>query len=248
MLVLCYHNGALGHTVSALIDSCTKEGGQDFPSFVINKNLHNYTPRSGLYQVKHPYIDIEKERNRNNIVISSTSTSVSGRLLILLMGLLKSNAQTAPVFNEPVVYKQDGTLFGEQLEILSLTLKDKISQETDWYTDADFQLDIIDFWTNCQGIEKFLLDCGLTPMPVRILEFCQKVMETNAEYFDTIQKCVTIAHDVIHNQEYDIELTFYEAAMCHMLLLQHSNKTHQEIKLLQSMPNNTASFIKIFKE
>ena len=248
MLVLCYHNGALGHTVSALIDSCTKEGSGNFPSFVTNKNLHHYMPQSKGYQIKHPYINIEQERNHNNTVISSTSSSVFGRLLILLMGLLKSNAQTTPVFNAPVQYKQDGTLFGEQLETLSLTLKDKISKEDDWYTDVDYQLDVVYFWTNPQGIEKFLLDCNLTPIPVRVLEFCQKVRETNAVYFDTVKKCVTIAHDVINNQEYDIDLTFYEAAMCHMLLLKHFDRPHQEIKLMQCMPTNTASFIQIFKD
>jgi hypothetical protein len=248
MLVLCYHNGALGHTVSALIDSCTKEVGGNFPSFVINKNLHHYIPQSRVYQVKHPYIDIEQERKHNNIVISSSSKSVFGRLLILLMGLLKSNVQTTPGFNAPVVYKQNGTLFGEQLEILSLTLKDKISKEADWYTDVDYQLDVMDFWTNPQGIEKFLLDCNLTPIPVRVLEFCQKVREINAVYFDTVKKCVTITQDVINNKEYNIDLTFYEAAMCHMLLLQHFNKTHNEVKLVQCMPTNTASFIQIFKD
>jgi hypothetical protein len=201
-----------------------------------------------VYQVKHPYINIEQERKHNNIVISSSSKSVFGRLLILLMGLLKSNAQTTPEFNTPIVYKQNGTMFGEQLEILSLTLKDKISKEADWYTDVDYQLDVVDFWTNPLGIEKFLLDCNLTPIPVRVLEFCQKVRETNAVYFDTVKKCVTITQDVINNQEYNIDLTFYEAAMCHMLLLQHFDKSHQEIKLVQCTPTNTTSFIQIFKD
>ena len=48
ILVLCYHNGALGHTVSALIDCCTKEG----PSFVPGENLHHYNTKSLLYQIK----------------------------------------------------------------------------------------------------------------------------------------------------------------------------------------------------
>ena len=246
MLILCYHNGALGHTVSALLDCCTREGGQDFPSFVPGKNLHHYKTNSSLYQIKHPYVDVKHEQ-QNNIVVSSTSLSITGRLLVLLMGLSKYN-NAEPEFDNPVIYKQTGSTFGEQLEILSLTLRDKITRNSDWLLDTDYQLDITDFWYNPDAVELFLVKCGLTPIPDRVITFCNLVTTTNSKYFNTIQKCVTLVHDVINNKQYDIDLTFYETAMCHMLLLLQTEKSHIDIKLLTHQPTSTADFIEIFKD
>jgi len=247
MLVLCYHNGALGHTVSALIDCCTKEGSQEFPSFVPGENLHHYKTKSLLYQIKHPNIDVNYEQQNNNIVVSSTSLTVYGRLLILLMGLLKYNKKL-PEFNAPMFFKQTGDTYGEQIEILSLTLKDKIQHTTDWFLDANYHLDIMDFWYNTSNVEKFLVNCGFTPMPKKIEKFCDAVVYTNSKYFDIIQKCVTLVHDVINNKQYNIDLTFYETAMCHMLLLLQTEKSHVDIKLLTCHPTSTADFIEIFKD
>jgi hypothetical protein len=246
MLILCYHNGALGHTVSALFDCCTKEGGQNFPSFVPDKNLHHYKTKSKLYQVKHPDINVKQEQ-LSNVVVSSTSHSISGRLLILLMGLEKHN-NAHPEFNNPIVYKQTGKTFGEQLEILSLTLKDKVTKDSEWLVDTDYQLDIMDFWHNPSEIETCLVKCGFTPVFNRVDEFCKMVANTNSKYFGVIQKCLTIVQDVINNKHYNIDLTFYETAMCHMLLLQQTGKSHIDIKLLNQQPTSTADFIEIFKD
>lgn len=247
MLVLCYHNGALGHTVGALMDCCTEEGTQDFPSFVPGKNLHHYKTRSLLYKIKHPNVNIVQEQKHNNIVVSSTATNITGRLLVLLMGLMKYN-NSDPTFNNPIVYKQTGNTFGEQLEILSLTLKDKVTNDSDWLMDTNHQLDIMSFWNNVSDVNLFLINCGFTPLPDKVKDFCNKVVFTNSKYFDSIQKCVTIAQDVINNLQYDIDLTFYEAAMCHMLLLCETKKSHIEIKLLPSQPTSTTDFIEIFKD
>ena len=247
MLVLCYHNGALGHTVGALIDCCTKEGSQEFPSFVLNRNLHQHKSRTGLYRIQHPDIDIDQERRAGNTVISSTSFSKRGRLLIILMGLLKYLGNE-PKFNNPVVYKQHGLSFGEQLEILSVTLKDKVLSDHSWHVDTDHQLDITDFWSNPDAVEKFLIDCNLTPVRNLVVRFCDKVTETNAKYFNTIEKCVTLVQAVINNTQYKVDLTFYEAAMCHMLLLCHTGKLHTDIKLMHYLPTSSNDFIEIFKD
>lgn len=245
MLVLCYHNGALGHTVGALIDCCTKEGGQNFPSFVPGNNLHEHKSTTGLYRIQHPEIDIDQERRNGNTVISATSFDTKGRLLIMLMGLLKYTSKT-PEFNHSVVYKQHGRLFGEQPEILSLTLKDKVSSDLDWFVDTDYQLDIINFWNNPLAVEKFLINCRLTPVHDLVVKFCNKVAETNSRYFDTIEKCVTLAQAVVNKTQYKVDLTFYEAAMCHMLLLQHTGKSHTDVKLMHSLPKSSNDFIEIF--
>jgi hypothetical protein len=247
MLVLCYHNGALGHTVGALIDCCTKEGSQEFPSFVLNRNLHHYKSRTGLYRIRHPNINIDQERRASNTVISSTSFSKRGRLLIILMGLLK-HLGNEPKFNNPVMYNQHGLSFGEQLEILSVTLKDKVLLDHDWYVNTDYQLDITSFWDNTKAVEQFLINCKLTPVPDLVMSFCNKVAETNSKYFNTIEKCVTLVQAVINNTQYKVDLTFYEAAMCHMLLLCHTGKLHTDIKLMHCLPTSSNDFIEIFKD
>jgi len=247
MLVLCYHNGALGHTVGALIDCCTKEGRQEFPSFVPGRNLHQHRSRTGLYRIQHPDIDIAQEQRNGNTVISSTSFSKNGRLLIMLMGLLKYSG-SEPKFNNPVLYNQHGLLFGEQLEILSVTLKDKILSDHDWYVNTDYQLDITHFWDNTEAVEQFLINCKLTPVHDRVISFCSKVAETNSKYVDTIEKCVTLVQAVINNTQYKVDLTFYETAMCHMLLLCQTGKLHTDIKLMQQLPTSSNDFIEIFKD
>ena len=56
---------------------------------------------------------------------------------------LKKWIGNVPDYNDPVVYKQFGQTYGEQLEILSVTLKDKTQSDSDWYVDCDYKLDII---------------------------------------------------------------------------------------------------------
>ena len=157
MLVLCYHNGALGHTVTALMDCCTEEGNVEFPSFVKGKNLHHHKPRSTFYKVRHPAIDINKEKAEGNTVISSSSFSTFGRLLIILMGLKKwTNA--VPEFNSPVLFRQDGDSIQEQLEVLSNTLLDKVISDNGWFTDVDYVLILLTSSSNPVKYQNFWLD------------------------------------------------------------------------------------------
>lgn len=248
MLVLCYHNGALGHTVTALMDCCTKEGGAEFPSFVKGKHLHHHRPLSTFYKVRHPIIDISSEKAAGNTVISSSSFSTFGRLLIILMGLKKWK-KAVPEFNSPVMYRQDGSTMHEQLEVLSNTLLDKVSTDGWWFTDVDHVLDITDFFGNTKRVSTFLSDCGLTPVDEKVESFCRNVAISNQEYVDTIGKCVKISTDILNGEEYDIDLSFFETAMCHMLLMQQTGKRfYEQPRRLQNFPTSTVDYIKLFKD
>lgn len=247
MLALCYHNGALGHTVSALLDCCTKEGNKNFPSFDKGKHLHHHKPRSNFYYIKHPIINITRERKLGNKIISSSSFSTAGRMLILLMGMIKTEGR-CPEFNSPLFYNQGVGSFGEQIEVLSYTLLNKVCDDASWNLEVDYVLDILNFWYDPESVIKFLQDCDLTPDNSKVFEFCKLVSENNQEYFDTIQKCLKIRDDVINNYVCDIKLNFFETAMCHMLLLEQTSKDYRNILLLKSSPTSTANFIEIFKD
>jgi hypothetical protein len=245
MNVLCYHNGALGHAVMVLIETCTKEGTNDFPSFVAGEHLHHYRPTQTLFCVKHPDCNITSEKSLGNTVISSSSQSHFGRFLILLMGL-KKWTKAVPALDHEVTYKQYGKTYGDQLEILSLTLRDKVQTESEWFLDADYVLDVVDFWQNPDEIVKWLTQCGFTPVVELVHKFCKLVSESNQQYYNDIVKCVQVVDDVVKNKISTVDLTFYETAVCHALLLIHFKRSHVDVKLFQEHPTNTQHFIDIF--
>jgi hypothetical protein len=229
----------------ALIETCTKEGNSEFPSFFDQQNLHHYKPECVLFQLKHPQCDIDTEQQSGNIIACSTATSCFSRHLVLLMGLKKWIGAT-PDLDCPVTYKQYGQTYGEQLEIISLTLRDKVMLDSDWYLDADHVLDITKFWNNHSSVIKWLSACGFTPDQDRVIKFCNSISHANQYYYDVVARCFDIVKDVVKGKIYPIELSFYETAICHSLLLQHYGKSHVEVKLLNGAPISTKSFIEVF--
>lgn len=245
MVVFCYHNGALGHTTAALIDCCTLEGGRDFPPFYQAENLHHYSYSQGLYKVKHPDCNIPYEKNSGNKVVSASSQSAFGRLLILLMGL-KKWIKDEPELDRAVSYKQYGDTYGEQLEIISLTIRDKVKSNDDWFLDANCVLDIVDYWNNIPNVVSWIKQCGFTPDEQRVNYFCRQVASINQAYYDKISFCTNVVNDVINGKNYSLDLSFYEVAMCHAMLLERYKKSHCDVKLLRSHPTETQQLWSIF--
>lgn len=244
MLVMCYHNGALGHATMALIETCTKEGNSEFPSFIDQQNLHHYTPQYSLFQLKHPNCDVLAEQKLGNKVACSTATTYFGRYLVLLMGL-KKWVGDMPDLNNPVVYNQFGQTYGEQLEILSVTLKDKTQSDSDWYVDCDYKLDIVDYWLNPVHVATWLAQLGFVPVQHRVEEFCKLVSTSNQWYYDSVLTCQQVVDDVILKKARDISLSFYETAVCHSMLLRHYDVSHIDLKLLNAPPTSTNHLIEI---
>lgn len=241
MLIICWRSGALGRTLSALIDCCTVEGGINFPIFYKNKNLHHYKSNTNFYLIKHPVCDIEYEKSIGNIVLSSTSYSKFGKLLILLMADLKNK-------QEFFVYDKTNSLgYFEQIEIISLTLRDMINSNDEWLLNATYSLDIIDFWKNPDNIFNVLSSCNLTPNKNLIIEFTKKVVHTNQVYYDNISKCFQIADKIKSKIIEEINLSFCEACICFSLILDYYNiQSLKDIKLLKKYPKSTKDFIEIF--
>ena len=244
MLILCYHNGALGHAATALIETCTKEGNNEFPFFIDQQNLHHYIPQCVLFRLKHPKCDVSAEQNSGNKVACSTSITYFGRYLVLLMGL-KKWIGNVPDYNDPVVYKQFGQTYGEQLEILSVTLKDKTQSDSDWYVDCDYKLDIVDYWLNPAHVSVWLTNLGFVPVQSRVEKFCKLVAASNQPYYDSVTKCQQIVTDTICKKVRDIDLSFYETAMCHSMLLRHYYLSHIDLKLLYGPPTSTSHLMEM---
>lgn len=229
----------------ALLECCTKEGNRKFPSFVAGKNLHHFQPRHRWYQPRHPHCNIAEERALGNKTLSCTSRSDHGRFMIVLMGLNKWIGNQ-PQFNFPVTYKQTGSSYGDQLEILSLTLRDKIYRDSDWLLDADQILDVLDYWKDHDAVIQVVTDCGLTPIPQRVREFCSIASNSNQEFLDKVSTCRDVVNWVIEKKDHALSLDFFQVAICHSMLLQNFGVQHQDVLLFQTHPTHTKDFMEIF--
>lgn len=245
--MLCYRNGALGHTVSALLNCCTHEGGlEKFPLFNKGKNLHHFKPGNNFYTVKHPEINISTERELGNFVISSSSRSEFGKLLILFMSYGKWYKHY-PDFNAPINFNQGTGTYGEQIEILGRTVADVIKSDKDWFLEVDYVFDIMHFWNNTQGVVEFLKICNLTPELQAVEDFCNQVKISNETYFNSVKKCYVVAECVLKDVDQLVDLTFFEVAVCYALLLINYKHIRQP-KVPQEIPKSTVDFKKLFEE
>jgi len=247
MLVLCYHNGALGHTVAALLDSCTDEK-REFPLFIENKNLHHYKPTT--ISLRHPHCDVDQELKCGNTVISSTSHSQFGRLLILNLGLNKSPPYVVITENNYLKFGEnikDSFSYGEKVEIISNTIKDKILSDNDWFSDIPINLDILSFWNDPISVANFISKCGKVPDLQKVNDFCDLVIKTNSKYFNQVTHWFQIVDLILSNKECSLNLSFYDIVMIHSILINKLNLNIQEIKLLTGPPSNTKDFINLIR-
>ena len=245
-IILCYHNGALGYSTHALFECCSTEGSSKIPVFNKGLDLHHFVAKNNIVKVKHPHCDIDAEQKKGNIVLSSTSLSEFGRYLALLMGLKKWNKKI-PQMDNPSVYKQYGQGFGSQLEILSLTLNDKVNKEQDWFTNADYNFEILDYWQNTDNITNTMKQCGLTPMDNEVKKFSNCVAETNIDYYNEISQCFHIVNLILNGIAKTIDLNFYQCAVVHGQLLKRLGAGHTTVKLFLEKPTSTNNFIQAFK-
>ena len=246
MITLCYHNGALGHSTQALFECCTQEGSSDVPFFKKGSDLHHFLPKNHIIKVQHPDCNIVSEKHKGNKVVSSTSHTDFGRYLAILMGLNKWNKKV-PLLDNSSVYNQYGEDFGSQLEILSLTLKDKVEKEQHWFTSADYNLEILDYWQNCDNLISLLAKCGLTPLPKQVNMFSAFVAESNMDYYNQILTCFNIVNLILNKIESKLNLNFFQYAVVYGQLLKRLEADHQVIKLLSAYPNSTNDFIEAFR-
>jgi len=246
MIVVCYHNGALGHCLSALFDCCTQEGGAvKFPSFSKGEHLHNHTQKSFFYKISHPTVDIEKEIN--NVIVSSSSNTEFGRLLALYMGIAKWSKQL-PDFNVPTTFNQGTGSFGNQIEILSTTLSNKLDAPIGWFLNADYVFDILWYWEDPGKIVDFLKLIGLSPIENRVIEFTKLVTDSNQMYFDLIKNYYDTVEDICNQKDKKIDLTFFDTAIVHMLYLKRKQLHINDVDLLVQQPKSTLEFRNIIKE
>jgi hypothetical protein len=252
MITLWYRNGGMGHTVSAIFDYGTVEGGvSGFPVFYPGQHLHHQDPQKKFYKICHPYIDIDSENKSGNIIVSSTSESDFGKLLIILMGLQKWTNKIpdtmAPVNFNQILQGSENT-FGDQIEILSLTIRDDITTYANWLTTGVKVFDIMWIWEDPGRIVEFLKSLNLTTIDDKVIKMCNDIRDANQQYFNEIKKCFDICDNICNNISHNIELNFLSEAVIHMLVLRHLKITdYNSVKLLKEKPTNTSDFIKLIQ-
>lgn len=263
--IFCYTAGALGASVSGLIQYCTVEGtpGKKW-NFKKNSHQENFSNTRILKQIgihhviPHDMIDIEKEKQAGNIIITPSSRSVKGKLLILTMryskianlqlGLSDFGLTNLPTENNcSSFHHYTAESFGEKIEIHSDIVCNWITDELMWFLNADHVLDILDFWENPDNVVKWIRSIGLTPLPDLIFDFCFDLTLANNDYYRLITKVDTIFDDVINCIDKKIDLSFYETALIHAMLRNHYNvDDFKNLKLLTNRPTSTMNFIDIF--
>jgi len=252
MITLWYRTGGLGHAVSTIFDYGTVEGmGEGYPTFHTGQHLHHQVPHQKFYKICHPYIDIESENKLGNIIVSSTSESDFGKLLIILMGLQKWTNKipdaSVPVNFNQILQGSENT-FGDQIEILSQTIRDDITTQANWLTTGAKVFDVMWIWEDSGCIVEFLKSLNLTTIDDKVNKMCNDIRDTNQQYFNEIKKCFDICDNICNNISQDIELNFFSTAVVHMLLLKKL-KIHDytEVKLLQKQPRVTRDFKKLIQ-
>lgn len=198
-----------------------------------------------MLEVQHPDCDVKAVQQSGRKVFSASSKSDFGRFLIVLMGLEKWTGKV-PEYNNPSLYKQTGSTYGEQLEVLSLTMKDKVYNDADWFVNTDYMLDILDYWHSSERIEQWIHDCGYTPVPELVKDFCRLVAETNQTYYNKIQMCFDAVDKILHGTNSVIDLDFLQVVICHSKLLHMSKQNHQTVKLFTEHPTRTQDFNRLF--
>ena len=89
------------------------------------------------------------------------------------------------------------------------------------------------------------MQLGFTPVPERVEEFSKLVSASNQSYYDIVIQCQHTVDDVILRKVREVNLSFYETAMCHSMLLRHYNISHIDLKLLHATPTSTSHLIEI---
>ena len=248
MYVISYHNGAMGHTVRALIESCTAQFARPLPEFIKNENLHHYQD-SGKIRLSHELVDeIKKKISNDHKIIRIAINNQFARLLVLAMSFGKYFKQF-PTENNLILYPQYNNLsLGQQIEIFSMSIVYDEVEEKNKQLNADAIFDIDWFFSNKQKIIDFLHLLGLSVLDVKLDEFLDGIRLVNKSYLELIENCYNIAALVKNNINQQLKIDFFETCLIHFLLVQHYKKSYNHIKLLSTIPDNTQTFIQIFKD
>jgi hypothetical protein len=273
MITLIQRPGASLHTLSALLDYCTVEGGlEGFPTMIPGNNLHTHIDdhkkiKKEFYDSKymHPFSDkilfgkiFGKYWTKTNAVLFKKTKGLTlapiakndfGKLLIFTMGVGKCFNKKLPPDDLQIDYS-GCTNLSEKIELVSLILSDVLKQNFEKFFGHNFptyHIDVLWYWENPNNICTIIQQCGWTPIVNKVHDFCQRVTVFNALYYDTVEKSFGAFHSVVTGQNVPCNLTFYETAITHALLINHHRCTHpSQIKLIHQLPTSTGEFFNLY--
>ena len=272
MIHLVQRGGAGIHTLCALLDYCTLEGGLDgYPIMIPGDNLHShitshkkikkefythsmhtvndhikYKKFFGWYLLGKGKI---KYKRPVDLTLSPISKDEFGRLLIFTMSIGKTLNKKMPPNDDRFDYSKFITL-GDKIELVALTISDQLKQTFKQFFGHDFptyHIDVLWYWNDPDKICTIIEQCGWNPIVDKVHEFCQRVTVFNALYYDTVKRSFDAYYQVLNQQNVQCDLTFYETAMTHALLINHYKCTHpDQIKLIHQLPTSTGDFFNLY--
>lgn len=271
MITLIQRGGAGLHTVSALLDFCTVEGNlPGYPVFEAGNNLHTqikthskvatefYDSRmlhvfsdDVLYKDENgKYINLPNrkiEYRNEDITLAPIANDSFGRILILAMAAGKTKNKKLPP--DDLYYDYSNCLsLGDQLEKIAFSLRDDIL--TDFlgfhgHRYPNYSIDVLWFYHNdYQKIINVIVECGWTPKPEKVKEFCRLVLDFNKKYYKMLDNIINTYNQVIDRNTTECYLNFYEAAaIIGLIAAEYNLDTPEKMKLFESIPTNTKEFI-----
>lgn len=274
MITLSKRGGAGVHTLAALLDYCTEQGGLDgYPVMTPGSNLHShgqtyYKSKSKFYNadgILHDQTDeklykklfgkyLFRPRKVNykkikGLTLGNIAKDDFGRLLIFTMALGKTFDKKLPPDDQQIDYSNCSN-FSEKIELVSLTVSDMLKQNFETFFGHDFpthHIDILWYWNSPDKICTVIEQCGWNPIVDKVHEFCQRVTVFNELYYSTVKRSFDAYHQVINQQDVLCDLTFYETAMTHALLINYYKCTDpSQIKLIHKLPTSTGEFFNLY--
>ena len=247
MIYLIFPHGGLGHTFLGLVNYCTKEGGKNIAELNLSSNNQHHISSKIVTSLNKSgrLITPSEYKWATNLVVSS-SNLIKYRILILVMGFLKTDFVSPPSEQNLMFSLHEPSEIGEQIELLAKGLYDVILSTEDWYTNAGKEFDISWYWENTQFIKKFLTELQLTVIADRIDKYSNLIREANQQYYDKVEFYFKVVDSVINKEDRLIELSFYECGIVYALLLNYYKTEIYKNKLLKKIPTNTLDFYNIF--
>jgi len=159
----------------------------------------------------------------------------------------KTYNKKLPPYDRHYTYPENST-DAEKIEIVALNLRvmlNKSIEEFHIHRVPDYYIDVLWYWQNPNAIIDFIIKCGWHPKAEKVVEFCKRVINFNEMYYNITKNSFDTYNQVIKQIDAPCNLTFYETAVVHSLLMNHyygAESDVSNVKLIHKIPTSTAEF------
>jgi hypothetical protein len=244
------------HTLSALLDYCTVEGGLDGYPNITGHLLHHMFDHQRVrpfyqdYNLSKTGIPIDPTTHVKVVMLDNSlpdlrwSKCIDNRWLTDTTELVEQLGTVARddrgrlllhLIHNDVDIGIDYSV--DELEANTLTLVNILDTDQVFH---EYDIDITWYWEDPKSIGTTIQNCGFTPIAEKVNEFCKQVAKQHSKYYNTVQHSFEVFESIIDKVSQPIELTYYETAIVHALLIRYYKPTR--IKLIHTIPTNTDEF------